>query len=140
MFENDARFKELNMTEFIFKTIPDITIGRIQYVDRSTPGQGKSLSKIHGLGLQIFSFHTIGLRAVAQQVYCVYHRLDCREQWTPKLTMHGFCIGKVTHINFLHFKPPFSVFNKDTEMEPHPKISVGRQTSLTRAFKFMCFS
>ena len=43
----------------------------------------------------------------------------------------------MTHINFLHFKPPFSVFNKDTEMEPHPKISVGRQTSLRRAFKLM---
>ena len=38
MFENDARFKELNMTEFIFKTIPDITIGRIQYVDRFIRG------------------------------------------------------------------------------------------------------
>ena len=37
MFENDARFKELNMTEFIFKTIPDITVVRIQYVDRFTP-------------------------------------------------------------------------------------------------------
>lgn len=36
MFENDARFKELNMTEFIFKTIPDITVVRIQYVDRFT--------------------------------------------------------------------------------------------------------
>lgn len=34
MFENDARFKELNMTEFIFKTIPDITVVRIQYVDQ----------------------------------------------------------------------------------------------------------
>ena len=36
MFENDARFKELNMTEFIFKTIPDITVVRIQYVDHFT--------------------------------------------------------------------------------------------------------
>ena len=51
--------------------------------------------------------------------------------------MHGFCIGKLAHINHLYFKFSFLVFNKDTEMEPHPKISVGRQTSLRHAFKFI---
>ena len=50
----------------------------------------------------------------------MYHRNDCRSNWRPVLTNNGFCI----------------VFNNDTDKEPHPKISVGRQTSLSFMLSF----
>ena len=71
---NDTRFANLNMTQFLRRTVPETQI-----------------------------------------VYCIYHKQDCRNLWKYKLTMNGFCL----------------VFNNDTQVQPTPKIAVGRQTSLT---------
>ena len=79
MIANDERFANLNMTEFLVKTVPE-----------------------------------------TQVIYCLYHNKNCQSEWTYKLTLNGFCI----------------VYNKDTGVEPKPKISVGRQTSLTLMLGF----
>ena len=50
-----------------------------------------------------------------QILYCIYRNIDCQYMWKFKLTMNGFCL----------------VLNMDTDIEPTPKISVDRQTSLT---------
>ena len=52
-----------------------------------------------------------------QILYCVYRKIDCKSMWKFKLTMNGLCL----------------VLNMDTDIEPTPKISVDRQTSLTLA-------
>lgn len=75
----DERFSNLNMTEFLMKTVPE-----------------------------------------TQVIYCMYHQVNCQKLWRYKLTLNGFCI----------------VFNNDTAIEPTPKISVGRQTSLTLMLGF----
>ena len=55
-----------------------------------------------------------------QVIYCMYHQQNCQQGWKFKLTLNGYCI----------------VFNNDTQIEPAPKISVGRQTSLTLMLGF----
>ena len=55
-----------------------------------------------------------------QVIYCMYHQQNCQQGWKFKLTLNGYCI----------------VFNNDTQTEPAPKISVGRQTSLTLMLGF----
>ena len=68
--------------------------------------------RFRDLNMTEFSIQTVPDITI---IYCMYHRNDCRADWKPVLTNNGFCI----------------VFNNDTDTVPHPKISVGRQTSLS---------
>ena len=52
--------------------------------------------------------------------YCEFHRQDCKNEWKFKFTFYGYCLE----------------FNNDTTSEPKPKISVGRQTSLSFLFGY----
>ena len=45
---------------------------------------------------------------------------DCKDEWKFKFTFYGYCLE----------------FNNDTTSEPKPKISVGRQTSLSFLFGY----
>ena len=52
--------------------------------------------------------------------YCEFHRQDCKREWKFKFTFYGYCLE----------------FNNDTTRDPKPKISVGRQTSLSFLFGY----